>query len=435
MIKLNKEQQQAHDTVLQFLKTKDQYTCCLSGSAGTGKTSLVQVLLRNMDSIDGVVVTAPTHKAKKIIADKTQMPAITIQKLLGLRPDFDVEDFNIDNLVFGFKGVAAIKDKKFIIIDESSMINWGLFKTLKKQAIQNKVKILFMGDYCQLPPVKGGISPVFNNCDVHLSLHQVMRQSNGNPLLEILVTLRNDLENGTNNYQEFLRVAKNVKNSQDEGYKVLHNSRQFLTNLHERFNQDKHTKIITYENKSVEFCNSMVREGLFGVTSDKLRVGEMLMGYSSIYYGEELVIENSEDYIVESIKDYSGGVLNTWEVTFDKMEKPVHIIKPESYPQFVELLVIKLNKAIKERGKAWVSYYDFKSRYLCLDDLSYNGRLVCTKDLDYGYGITTYKSQGSTYENVLVNYRNLIKCRNPQLVKHHLYVALSRPKKEAIILV
>lgn len=52
--------------------------------------------------------------------------------------------------------------------------------------------------------------------------------------------------------------------------------------------------------------------------------------------------------------------------------------------------------------------------------------------LKYSYCITTYKSQGSTYENIIIDYRNIYECnsRNIQNLTRSLYVAVSRAQNK-----
>lgn len=71
----------------------------LDGAAGTGKTTIAREFISNLKaSKTQLAVTAPTHKAKKVIQDATDFKSQTIQKLLGLRPDVNLDGFNPNNL-------------------------------------------------------------------------------------------------------------------------------------------------------------------------------------------------------------------------------------------------------------------------------------------------------------------------------------------------
>ena len=113
-----------------------------------------------------------------------------------------------------------------------------------------------------------------------------------------------------------------------------------------------------------------------------------------------------------------------------------------------------------ERSKRWGEYYRYKDRFLLLkgfplyNDIntgSIRGKII--KDIDYGYGLTIHKIQGSTIQNVFVNaldicyykgnthfpvgYRGNIKQKHDAIVFRNklLYTAISRASKKAIILI
>lgn len=432
---MNKEQKEACEGIVRWYYTPDTVTACLQGAAGTGKSYTLKHIIEAL-KIDPskIAITAPTHKAKKIASNFTGLQAVTIQKLLGMRPDFDLEEFNVDNLLFGMTGNSTIGEYSLVIVDECSMVNAGLATILKKKAQQFKTKILYLGDYYQLPPVKSAISPVFETCDVTFKLETVVRQSHSNPILEVLNCLRSDIKNKTDNWREFLKIEKSVLNDKGEGYIVTTNKRKFLNDITQSFKSKEEVKVLAHHNDSVFKINQMVRKELNLV--NKLTMNELLTGYSSIFKDDVMLLENSEDYKVVSIKDSnSRDSIQCWKVFLSGAPKELKIVKPESYEYFRDLLIIKLNKAIKEKGKAWKSYYDFKNQYLLLEDFIVGNSTIATKDLDYGYGITVYKSQGSSIENVFVNGIDLKRVYNKDLQRRLLYVALSRAKKKTTILI
>ena len=69
----------------------------------------------------------------------------TIQKLLGLRPNLDLKDFDINNPQFDPLGNVYIKNYKLIIVDEASMINRSLYNFIKAESKKYNVKILYVG--------------------------------------------------------------------------------------------------------------------------------------------------------------------------------------------------------------------------------------------------------------------------------------------------
>lgn len=76
----------------------------LIGPAGTGKTYLVRALITNSNlSYSTIGVAAPTHKACRVLQESIKLPNIkasTLQSDLGLRLNFDVDKFDINNPPF-----------------------------------------------------------------------------------------------------------------------------------------------------------------------------------------------------------------------------------------------------------------------------------------------------------------------------------------------
>ncbi len=117
----------------------------LIGSAGTGKTTITKEFIKQCKFKYGIIVSAPTHKAKKVIERATNLISYTIQKLLGLRPNTDLDNFDINFPQFDSTAETEIQYQKLLIIDEASMLNADLFDLIVKEATRYKVKVLFIG--------------------------------------------------------------------------------------------------------------------------------------------------------------------------------------------------------------------------------------------------------------------------------------------------
>jgi ATP-dependent exoDNAse (exonuclease V) alpha subunit len=179
----NEEQTAGLVKIQEWLYKRDGVNCMtLSGFAGTGKSTIIKKILDKYKL--GVVVTAPTHKAKKVISNTTDKEGKTLHGLLGLRPDVELSDFNPNEPQFSPIAAPRINDYNLVIVDEASMINKDLFKLILEQIKDTRTKVLFMGDSAQLPPVGEDISQVFldNTIDIH-QLTKIERQKDTNPLL------------------------------------------------------------------------------------------------------------------------------------------------------------------------------------------------------------------------------------------------------------
>ena len=82
-------------------------------------------------------------------------------------------------------------------------------------------------------------------------------------------------------------------------------------------------------------------------------------------------------------------------------------------------------------------YFAFKeSSLLLVNIVNGNGQIVFSRDLDYGFSVTSHKAQGSTFDTVLVDVNDIVydKYHNPYTdaedINRRLYVACSRAKNK-----
>ena len=127
----------------------------LSGGAGTGKTSLLKVLLQELARNEGrqpTLLLAPTGKARVRLSTKTGHNAMTIHQFL-LQQGWFLP--NIHSLKLGshrrpFKATT-------VIIDECSMIPTDLFGALLRALDSGPLaRLILVGDPNQLPPIGPG---------------------------------------------------------------------------------------------------------------------------------------------------------------------------------------------------------------------------------------------------------------------------------------
>ena len=86
------------------------------------------------------------------------------------------------------------------------------------------------------------------------------------------------------------------------------------------------------------------------------------------------------------------------------------------------------------RAQRWKDYFTFKEGCLLLTNiLGSDGRtLMYGRDLDYGFALTSHKSQGSTFDTALVDVDDIVFDKNGvpytdcEEVNRRLYVACSR---------
>jgi len=127
----------------------------LMGSAGTGKTSLLRVLLKELEKAEGrhpILLLAPTGKARVRLSTKTERNAMTIHQFL-LRQEWFVPDLFILKTDSPKAPYAATT----VVIDECSMIPTDLFgATLRALDTGPLTRLVLVGDPNQLPPIGPG---------------------------------------------------------------------------------------------------------------------------------------------------------------------------------------------------------------------------------------------------------------------------------------
>ena len=201
---LTKDQENAVKNITQFLSDTTPYYL-LDGSAGTGKTHIMETLLSHRKD---VILAAPTHKAAKVLSEKVGRNVFTIHKLLNYKMKYDKNgdtifyqetDTNNKRIILENKQIKVILPptgindlllRYIIVIDEASMISEELF--FKLISLNNK--ILFVGDNLQLPPVNEDTSKVFSHVKDKSTLTEIVRTGDNTELANIHNFFRNGVK-------------------------------------------------------------------------------------------------------------------------------------------------------------------------------------------------------------------------------------------------
>jgi tRNA(Met) C34 N-acetyltransferase TmcA len=152
IINLTNDQRKAYNELIKFIDSpynENDYKRALIGAAGVGKTYLIKALLKNCNlSYSTIGLSAPSHKACRVLRDNIigiPCSVNTVQSDFGLRLNFDIDKFDINNPPFDPKGHVKVDSYYLYIIDEASMINRDLLRFIEKYLKKAKCKIIYCG--------------------------------------------------------------------------------------------------------------------------------------------------------------------------------------------------------------------------------------------------------------------------------------------------
>lgn len=447
---LGEEQQQAIDSIINFIKTSKELAYSLIGYAGTGKSTIIKWMIDYMES-EGIPYTlaAPTHKAKSVIKYVTGRDAMTIHQVLKLTPNIEILDLDLRDLKFmihQFK-VSEIPYNGILICDESSMINDALYELLLKKTEEASAKIIFVGDIAQLKPVKSVYNSLVFNVENRSELTKIYRQSNESGLSTVLPTLR---EQSIPRFQTAYGT---------EGSLIcVHNAKDLFINALPSFQKAIETqdifeaKLYAYTNARTAALNQKMRSLLFRGEAPYYK-NEILTSYENFSHGY-LDYWNSMDYIIDDepiamektiphVGTFQGYRLSLYD-TAEKMSGNVFIIDSNTPPSrimtlstIIESTRIAAIELKKQKSRAssemWQRYYQIMESFTTPFDLYYDDRVVKKKTFDYGYASTVHKSQGSSINNVFVDMKNINVCKDPMELRQLQYVSLSRARTNAYL--
>jgi exodeoxyribonuclease-5 len=411
-ISLTPEQQMAVEKLLDFIQDPDPVSpyFVFSGFAGTGKTFCMrEVVARTAGSRTNFAYTAPTNKAAKVLKAVTG-EACTIYSLLGLRIDKSGE---LKSIVAG-KPPEDLEQIDVIFIDEGSMVNKNLMKELGPLVEKFHLKVVFMGDAAQLPPVGEVRSPIWD-LGTDANLQTVMRHDN--QILNLVTEIREVVDSPA--------PSINIKSSNDHTGGVWKMTKPaFKESIYNaaangEFSDGAVSKVIAWRNVRVNEYNSLIRHALYGAAAQSTpwMLGERIVAGSPCERNDTMLMSTDEEAVVESIIECNHPLEPKYKAyelrAITEMGASVRllVLHPASKQQF-EADCQNLAHQAQAYPKLWKSFWNLKDLF---------------HDIRYAYAITAHRSQGSTYESVWVDYQDILSNRTRREAFQCLYVACSRP--------
>jgi exodeoxyribonuclease-5 len=414
---LNKDQQRAADMFMEFLFSPDK-EFIITGPAGVGKTYLMNYIVdttmpryHEMCELLGepvlyqdVVMTATTNKAAEVLSKSVGRPAKTIHSFFNLTVK---DDYQTGKTAIKKTSRWVVHSGKIIFIDESSMIDTELWKTLHEGTVN--CKLVYVGDRHQLAPVQEDLSPVYKHSSSMVELLEPVRNRNQPPLMAICQQLRDTVATGDFNPIQVVPGVIDLLDPKEMQAEIL---AHFLQQTHE-------ARILAYTNKQVIAYNTHIRS-IRGLP-DSFTAGEYLVSSSVVHTRTGQIPVEMELEVVRNrgadqiMVDKSQGV----HIDVDMLD-----IRDSFGELFLEVPVMTNRPHFEDltkyyaRDKNWGKYFELKNNIA---------------DLRPRDAATVHKSQGSTYDTVFIDLGNISTCHQSQQVARMLYVAFSRARSRVFL--
>lgn len=423
-------QKDAIEKALQAMRTKRHIT--IRGPAGSGKTTMTRFLLERLFQTgqQGIVLTAPTHQAKKELSKHALRKSYTIQSVLKINPSTLEE-----NQIFEQKGTPDFSKTRVLICDEVSFYTRKLFDILMRNVPSHCV-VIGIGDKAQIRGVSEDdtheLSPFFtDNRFEQVELTEVKRHQG--PIIEVAT----DIRNGKWIYEKL--------DDSGNGVKQFHTVKDFLSKYFERTktpNDLLENRIMAYTNNSVDKLNSVIRKQLYGANAAPFLPDEILVMQEPLMFDidiggqtlKEVIFNNGQNVRVINVKP-SRKMLKAKGV--GEIEVECTMLECESYEEDED-----------DYRRAWFTVvHDQNTQYAINEFLSiiaekYRSREVFPNWKDFWAirntftkvrplgAMTFHKSQGSTFDNAYLFTPCLHQyCRDPDVAQELIYVGNTRARK------
>lgn len=414
---LNMGQSHAAEKFFEFLFGPDK-EMIISGPGGCGKTHLMGYMIdeviphyHNTCKLMGiqpdflsVQMTATTNQAAEELSKATRRPCKTIHSFMNLR----VTENHATGGTFIKKTKAwCVHRNTILFVDEAPMID-TILRNLILEGTCN-CKIVYVGDDCQLAPVKEPISPIYKANLLDVPLIEPMR-TNIPELQLVNDTLRSRVPK-----VEFgaIQLAPGLVDWLDGPAMEQEVIKHFSA-------KQTNSRIMAYTNDAVIEYNAYVR-GMRGLPN-LLTDGEYLV-CNSAYAPKG---EGNETLSVQSLVKVTEAAGHYVEMPITETVKMwvQYVNLEDKYGNIIQRVPVPADRAhyknlLKYFGdcKDWSMYFFVKNNF---------------PDLRERDSSTVYKAQGSTYDISFIDVTNISSCNRPDVVARMLYVATSRARQRII---
>jgi len=392
-----------------------------TGYAGTGKSHKLIELVKTLP-LETTIVIAPTHKALERL--RSHLPGggdleiKTIHALLGWIPTINENAKKVEHIDSTHKLDKELEEYTHIVIDEAGMMSEEMLLEIisklelmlwdekNKKELDKTIKIHCFLDPYQLLPVKG--RQIQTDPETTTNLTKQYRAES--PDVVALYTKFVHYIEGTNNDDLTTPYSENVRPLDINKFKPG-------------------DRMLAYTNKAVGEWNQRIAKklGITGYVGQEVQLGSMIDTKLCVKFikptTEELLVWfNSGKLQLQSMQISKTFLLSSLKALIDnKHIKFIEAMDNKVYPVIVG--IGKANIAIKQaKQKAIEDRKKFKEVYAL-------GRAYI---MDYSFATTVHKSQGSEFNTVFIDKKDIQK----SIISNHyksyarlMYVAMSRCKK------
>lgn len=380
---LTPDQQAVLSGIVDWYGDKARRTLTVGGYAGTGKTTLLGLLLDELGLLPGEVAFAtPTGKAASVLGAKLQDNGVdsecsTLHSLL-YRPIL-----NERKELVGW-GVRDVPSYKLIVVDEASMVSKQVWDDLLSAPVP---KILAVGDHGQLPPVGGDLNLM---AKPELRLEHVHRQALDNPILAAATAIRlKDIDSA-------VRCADGKRLWFGKGKAYLQSSVAAIP-------VGLDSAVLCHRNVTRVETNQIIRHRL-GYNGEP-RPGDLVIGLKNVRgegMGSGVLLFNGQRGTLRSVGP-AGPAHVIDKITGQKRQATASL----QYSVELELdggsnlLQLDVCRAQFNRKETFKNVDDFVAEVRPEPGLiRHFGQLGVL--MDYGYALTVHKAQGSEFSDVVV---------------------------------